>query len=85
MDVGHRGGVLGPRRMVPQHQERPGFVTRKTAWRVGESNRFDLRTTTYQWKNGAWSRPVSSTRNRQASQKAADGIFGWNIPYLKRS
>lgn len=61
------------------------FVTRKTAWRVGETNRFDLRTTTYRWNNGAWSRPVSTTRNKRASEKAAYGTFGWNIPYLKRS
>lgn len=60
------------------------FVTRKIALRVGETSRFDLRATTYQWKNGAWSRPVSSTRNTRASQKAADSAFGWNISYLKR-
>lgn len=60
------------------------LVTRKTAYRVDETSRFDLRTTTYQWKNGAWSRPVASTRNARASQKAAESVFGWNIPYLKR-
>ena len=61
------------------------LITRKRAYKVGETRRFDLRTTTYQWKNGAWSRPVSSTRNTRASQKAADSVFGWSIPYLKRS
>lgn len=60
------------------------YVTSKIAVRNGGTSRFDLRTTTYQWKNGSWSKSVSSTRNKRASQKAADNVFGWNVPYLKR-